>query len=475
MPNKIIAVRLHGGGKLEQYDANGLEIPHGDFIVIETAHGAEMARAASVPRDRIPEEATLVLNKVLRLATAADLEQDNRWQARAPEAVVKCKELATRLKLPMKPMMAFYSLDGGHLTVYFTADTRIDFRDLVRDLRHSLNSRVELRQVGPRDEARLFGAVGRCGRKLCCQTFIQEFAPVSIRMAKDQELSLNPMKVSGVCGRLLCCLGYEAEYYRVTKEKAPRPGQDVTFPGGRGRVLNINALHETVTVLLENNTTTNVPITDCTWERRLRPGEKTVEQQAVEGTAVAGAPAPGAPAPAGQSITAPASPGTPPAALPPPPWQRNNRRQDRPRQDRRPGGPPPMGSAPVSQPSGNTPQTPNAPWQGAPGYPTRRDQPGQPGQPCQPGQGRRNDRSRRDRRPFGPRPGGPPPVNQPGAGQTPAGQPHAGITPQAQPPPVGQPPGVNNQTVSPAPAIPPPAPKLLPPAPTPPPAPPPAV
>jgi cell fate regulator YaaT (PSP1 superfamily) len=462
MPNKIVAVRLHGGGKLEDYDANGIDVPQGDLIVIEGTHGAEMGRAASAPRERTPVEEGLVLRPIIRLATAADLEQDNRWQARSPEAVAKCKELAARLNLPMKPMMGFYSLDGGHLTVYFTSDTRVDFRDLVRDLRHALNTRVELRQVGPRDEARLFGAVGRCGRKLCCQTFIQEFAPVSIRMAKDQELSLNPMKVSGVCGRLLCCLGYEAEYYRVTKDKAPRPGQEVTFPAGRGRVLNINSLRESVIVLLPNETTTEVPIAQCTWERRLRPGERTVEEKTAETAAATGTvppPAAGAPAPTDSiqpgtvaPATSAATPPTPSGQPLPPPWQRSAHR-------RRPVGQPrPANAQGGSTTPGNATGQGDIPAQGAPGNPPpRRDQPGMP---------RRNDRPRHEqRRPFGnPRPGGtpvtptgtpaPPPARPP---SSPGPARPAPAVPQAAPPPANR--SLSVPPPPPLPAVPPPPPQ----------------
>jgi len=169
------------------------------------------------------------------------------------EALAKCKEKVAKLGLKMKPLAAHYNPDGSHLTIFFKAQERVDFRKLVRELSRSLKTRVELRQVGPRDEGKLVGTIGKCGYPLCCQGFLKDFAPASIRMAKQQDLALNPMKISGICGRLLCCLSYENEQYATSKEKMPQVGQEVSTPFGKAKVVSVNTLKETVTVERDNS------------------------------------------------------------------------------------------------------------------------------------------------------------------------------------------------------------------------------
>lgn len=174
-------------------------------------------------------------------------------QNKEKEALAKCKEMVAKLGLKMKPLSAHYTVDSRHLTIFFRAQERVDFRELVRELSHSLKTRVELRQVGPRDQGKLVGCLGKCGYPLCCQNFLKEFAPVSIKMAKQQDLVLNPMKISGICGRLLCCLSYENEQYATIKEKMPRMGQEVSTPCGKAKVISVNPVKETVTVELDNS------------------------------------------------------------------------------------------------------------------------------------------------------------------------------------------------------------------------------
>jgi cell fate regulator YaaT (PSP1 superfamily) len=176
--------------------------------------------------------------------------------------------LIEKLGLPMKLLGAEYNLDGSRLTFFFSATERVDFRQLVRELNRRFNVRVELRQLGPRDEAKLVGGFGRCGRPLCCMSFLTEFSPVSIKMAKEQNLPLNPLKISGVCGRLLCCLAYETEQYQAMKEKLPKPGQTVSTPMGVANVVGINPLKETVLVELESQATVELPLSDLTFEKQ---------------------------------------------------------------------------------------------------------------------------------------------------------------------------------------------------------------
>jgi len=186
-----------------------------------------------------------------------------------------CGELITRLSLPMKLLSAEYNLDGNRLTIFFGAEERVDFRELVRELASRLKTRVELRQVGPRDEAKLVGGFGRCGRQLCCARFLTEFAPVSIRMAKEQSLPLNPMKISGICGRLLCCLVYENELYHEMKVKFPREGQRVSTPLGIASVVGVNLLKETVLVQLESQAAVELPVSKVTAIEEQRPHKRT--------------------------------------------------------------------------------------------------------------------------------------------------------------------------------------------------------
>jgi len=179
------------------------------------------------------------------------MEKDTQHD-KEEEALAKCKEKVAKLGLKMKPLSARYEPDSNHLTIFFKAQERVDFRKLVRELGRSLKTRVELRQVGPRDEGKLVGTVGRCGYPLCCRTFLKEFAPASIRMAKQQDLALNPMKISGICGRLLCCLSYENEQYATLKEKMPQVGQEVLTRFGKAKVIGVNLLKESVTVERDN-------------------------------------------------------------------------------------------------------------------------------------------------------------------------------------------------------------------------------
>ena len=179
---------------------------------------------------------------------------ENAQQNKETEALTRCKEMVTKFGLKMKPLAAHYNPDGSRLTIFFKAQERVDFRKLVRELSRSLKTRVELRQVGPRDEGKLVGSIGKCGYPLCCQGFLKEFAPASIKMAKQQNLVLNPMKISGICGRLLCCLSYESEQYAAMKEKMPQVGQEVSTRSGKAKVVSVNPLKETVTIERDNST-----------------------------------------------------------------------------------------------------------------------------------------------------------------------------------------------------------------------------
>ncbi len=259
----IVGVYLQPKGKVIYCDTAEIKVELNDYIVLDTEHGADLAKVviAEAQQAKHPPKR---LAKMMRQAQPEDLQKAEQHHHKESEALNRCKEFVSELDLAMKPLVAHYNLDGKHLTIYFGAQTRIDFRELVRKLSQRLKTRVELRQVSPRDEAKLIGGLGKCGRPLCCQNFLTEFTPVSIRIAKEQGLSLNPMKISGICGRLLCCLSYESKQYAAMKEKMPRVNQEVSTPFGEGTVVSTNPLKETVTIKLNDQTVREVSLNELT-------------------------------------------------------------------------------------------------------------------------------------------------------------------------------------------------------------------
>ncbi len=247
---EIIGVRFQPRGNLFYCDAGDIPLQVGNYVVVETSHGLDLAKVTISKAQVQASDLTEPLMTVIRRAQSEDLEKAR--QNKEKEVLAKCKEMVTSLGLRMKPLSAHYNLDGSHLTIFFSARERVDFRNLVRKLSRSFKTRVELRQMGPRDEAKLVGGIGKCGYPLCCQGFLTGFTPVSIRMAKQQNLALNPAKISGICGRLLCCLSYESKQYATMREKMPRVGQEVSTPFGKAKVVSVNPLKETVTIELDN-------------------------------------------------------------------------------------------------------------------------------------------------------------------------------------------------------------------------------
>jgi cell fate regulator YaaT (PSP1 superfamily) len=217
---QVVGVRFKTAGKVYYFDPGELDLRPGDGVVVETARGMELGTVAGAPREVAEEEVKPPLKKVVRKADPQDLarRQENEEKARRAFSVGQQK-IAVR-GLPMKLVHVEYTLDGSKIIFYFTAENRVDFRELVKDLASAFRTRIELRQIGVRDEAKLLGGLGPCGRQLCCQAFLGDFVPVSIRMAKEQNLSLNPTKISGICGRLMCCLNYECEAYREARKTA---------------------------------------------------------------------------------------------------------------------------------------------------------------------------------------------------------------------------------------------------------------
>ena len=261
---EVVGVRFKKAGKVYYFDPAGIELEVNDYVVVETARGLEMGYVVISPKQVLVSEITTPLKPIVRKAEEEDIKHVQEIASKEEEALAECGKLIAESNLSMKLLSAQYNLDESRLTFFFSAEERVDFRELVRKLTNRFKTRVELRQVGPRDEAKLTGGFGRCGRPLCCMSFLSEFAPVSIRMAKEQALPLNPMKISGLCGRLLCCLGYESEQYQTMKGRLPKEGQRVSTPMGVASVVGSNPLKETVSVELESGATVELPLSDIT-------------------------------------------------------------------------------------------------------------------------------------------------------------------------------------------------------------------
>ena len=248
----VIGVRFKKPGKVYYFDPCGLDVKADDPVVVETVRGVEMGECARAPYEVPDEEIVPPLRKVVRIATDEDISQVEQNRENERRAYDICQEKIAQHKLEMKLVDVEYAFDCSKIIFYFTANGRVDFRMLVKDLAAVFKTRIELRQIGVRDEAKMLGGLGPCGRPICCGTFLGDFQPVSIKMAKEQNLSLNPTKISGLCGRLMCCLKYEQDNYEEARKRMPRVGKDVITPDGRGHVIDINVLRETVRVRFQD-------------------------------------------------------------------------------------------------------------------------------------------------------------------------------------------------------------------------------
>ena len=283
----IVGVRFRNAGKVYYFDPREFELRTGSHVIVETARGPEFGtvtgRIRSVEDDMVMQP----LREVVRIATPEDEQHVAENRAREREAVRICREKIKKHGLDMKLVDAEYTFDGSKILFYFTADGRIDFRDLVKDLASVFRMRIELRQIGVRDETKMLGGIGTCGRELCCSTYLSDFAPVSIKMAKEQNLSLNPAKISGTCGRLMCCLKNEEDTYEFLNAKMPKLGEEATAPDGRvGKVIELAVLKQKVKVLFEDEDGKEVSeydVADLTFRPRRRKGEKPEGKDGREG------------------------------------------------------------------------------------------------------------------------------------------------------------------------------------------------
>lgn len=252
MPHAV-GVAFKRVAKSYWFDPGDLSLNDFDRVIVETTRGLEIGTVRVTPREIVESELQAPLKRVLRMAEPRDMEQEARNKEKARGAMRLCAERVRHLGLPMRVLQAEYCFDASQVTIYFNAENRVDFRELVKDVASQLRCKVQLHQVGARDQAKMIGGVGPCGLTLCCSTFLTEFAPISMKMAKDQSLFLNPVKFSGVCGKLMCCLRYEHENYVEAKRRLPQIGDLVMTPRGQGRVLDVNIIREEALVLVSEN------------------------------------------------------------------------------------------------------------------------------------------------------------------------------------------------------------------------------
>ncbi len=244
----VVGIRFKKSGKIYYFSPNELEVKSGDSLIVETVRGIEFGECVIGPKEIKESEVVTPLRNVIRKATAEDIQKHTENRVKQQEAFNVCTEKILKHDLPMKLIDVEYTFDNNKVIFYFTADGRVDFRELVKDLAAIFRTRIELRQIGVRDEAKMIGGLGTCGRPMCCSSFLGDFVPVSIKMAKEQNLSLNPTKISGICGRLMCCLNYEQSTYEDIKKELPRIDSIVETPFGKGIVINNSVVKESVKV-----------------------------------------------------------------------------------------------------------------------------------------------------------------------------------------------------------------------------------
>lgn len=262
----VVGVTFRKVGKVYYFDPGDLQLREGDFVIAETARGIEFGEVVLEPREVPADELVAPLKKLVRVATGDDLEREASNREREKNAFVVCERKIAEHNLPMKLLDAEIAFDGSQITFSFSSDGRVDFRELVKDVAGALRTKVQLHQIGVRDEAKIIGGYGTCGRSLCCATFLSSFEPVSMKMAKDQSLFLNPAKFSGACGKLMCCLRYEHEFYREAQRKFPAVGAIIELDRGRAKVIDVNVISGTLTVETEDEVQLHIRACDLNME-----------------------------------------------------------------------------------------------------------------------------------------------------------------------------------------------------------------
>jgi cell fate regulator YaaT (PSP1 superfamily) len=259
---KVVGVKFRDHGRIQDYDSSEFALKEQDIVIVETDHGSELGFVARMPLERNPPFFNRSLKKVLRLADEVDMEQGRRNLSREREAKKLCLIKIQEHKLPMKLIEVESFLDGSKILFYFVSEGRVDFRALVKDLASLFKTRIEMRQVGVRNEAKMIGGLGTCGREFCCCSFLKEFEPVSVKMAKEQNLALNPQKISGACGRLMCCLAFEMDTYTELRKDLPKVGKRVVTPQGPGKVTQLNVINQKARVILDSGEETDAGLNE---------------------------------------------------------------------------------------------------------------------------------------------------------------------------------------------------------------------
>lgn len=257
--NEAVQIKLRESGKITYFSTSGMRFKVGEHVIIEADRGLDYGQVLSEPEAILESDLEEPLRKIIRKANPWDMHQIDKNKNKIKEVMESCSKKIKERKLAMKLIDAEYSFDRSKIVFYFTAEGRVDFRDLVKDLASAFKTRIELKQIGVRDEAKMLGGLGPCGRALCCATHLKDFEPVTIKMAKEQNLPLNPTKISGLCGRLMCCLGYEYSTYKDLMKGMPREGEIIKTPKGNAKVLSINALKRSATVEFEDGSQAEVP------------------------------------------------------------------------------------------------------------------------------------------------------------------------------------------------------------------------
>ena len=281
---EIIGVRFRPSGKIYYFDPQNFEVETGTFVIVETARGVEYGKVVLGRRKVEDSKLTASPKPIIRVATADDTKKYEDNKKKSKRAFDICLEKIAKHKLDMKLIEAEYTFDNNKVLFYFTADRRIDFRELVKDLASVFKTRIELRQIGVRDETKMVGGIGICGRELCCNKHLSEFVPVSIKMAKEQNLSLNPTKISGVCGRLMCCLKHEQDTYEYLNEKLPNVGDFVrTVDGNKGEVMSVNVLRQKVKIVVtdkdDNKEVMEYPVAELKFKPKRRKNSERLSAE----------------------------------------------------------------------------------------------------------------------------------------------------------------------------------------------------
>lgn len=302
----VVGVNFRPVTKIYYFDPGVLsDLAAGEYVVVETSQGQEIGQVAWIPRAISDSEVAGDLKPVLRRAHAMDLVDRDQARRQEEDVLETSRAKAREHNLPMKVVSAEYGFDGSRLVVSFIAESRIDFRDLVRDLAKTFNTRIEMKQIGVRDQAKVLDGMGKCGRQLCCSSWLREFNPVTIKMAKQQNLPLNPPEISGVCGRLLCCLAYEADVYEEARKELPKVGSTVMTADGEGRVRQVHPLREVVSVKLEDGMMREYPVAELGEQSRAPAARSGCSGCAMRRTAAA---PPAEPAPPPEPRQSPETP-----------------------------------------------------------------------------------------------------------------------------------------------------------------------